>query len=255
MKPKEEGGLGIQAGRAQNIALLSKLNWRMYPEQDALWAKVILKKYCSTLKARPRDLEKLPFSPNWKAIKLGFPIFAKRIYWGIGNGSRVRVWLDNWINGDSLRDMIEGPLRHEEYSMTVANLHCDHDWSWESVSFDLPATIKDKIKVVPIQNFRNRRDTIMWKYSKDGEFSTNLAYQLANQGETSDTPFQGQWIWKLNILPKIVNFLWLCFHGSILVRDVLAARGINCDRVYPVCNCQDETIVHLLRDCEVAHKF
>ena len=26
VKPKEEGGLGIQAGRAQNIALLSKLN-------------------------------------------------------------------------------------------------------------------------------------------------------------------------------------------------------------------------------------
>ena len=92
----------------------------------------------------------------------------------------------------------------------------------------------------------------MWKYSKDGEFSTNSAYQLANQGETSDTPFQGQWIWKLDILPKIANFLWLCFHSSIPVRDVLVARGINCDRVCLVCNCQDETIVPLLRDCEVA---
>jgi len=136
--------------------------------------------------------------------------------------------------------------------MIVANLHHDHDWSWKSISFDLPASIKDKIKFVPIQNFRNRRDTIMWKYSKDGEFSTNSAYQLANQGETSDTPFQGQWIWKLDILPKIANFLWLCFHSSIPVRDVLAARGINCDRVCLVCNCQDETIVPLPRDCEVA---
>ena len=31
----------------------------------------------------------------------------------------------------------------------------------------------------------------MWKYSKDGEFSTKSAYQLANQGEILDTQFHG----------------------------------------------------------------
>ena len=64
MNPKDEGGLGIQEARAKNIALLSKLNWRMYHEQDALWAKVILKKYCVNSRVRSRDLEKLPSSPN-----------------------------------------------------------------------------------------------------------------------------------------------------------------------------------------------
>ena len=36
IKSKDDGGLGIQAARAKNIALLSKLNWRMYHEKDAL---------------------------------------------------------------------------------------------------------------------------------------------------------------------------------------------------------------------------
>ena len=45
VRSKEEGGLGIQGVRAKNIALLSKLNWRMYHEQNASWAKVLLKKY------------------------------------------------------------------------------------------------------------------------------------------------------------------------------------------------------------------
>ena len=45
VKSKEEEGLGIQAARVKNIALLSKLNWRMYHEQNASWAKVLLKKY------------------------------------------------------------------------------------------------------------------------------------------------------------------------------------------------------------------
>ena len=81
--PKEAGGLGIQEVRAKNIALLSKLNWRMYQEQDALWTKVILNKYCSHSRVRSRDPEKLPSSSYWKATSLGFPIFKKGIAWGL----------------------------------------------------------------------------------------------------------------------------------------------------------------------------
>ena len=44
---RRKGGLGIQAAKAKNIALLAKLNWRLYQEKESLWAKVILKKYCS----------------------------------------------------------------------------------------------------------------------------------------------------------------------------------------------------------------
>ena len=106
IKSKEEWGLGIQEARAKNIALLSKLNWRTYQEQEAPWAKVILNKYCSSSRVRSRDPEKLPSSPNWKVINLGFPTFKKGIFWGIGNGIGVSVWLDNWINR---RAMIEGP--------------------------------------------------------------------------------------------------------------------------------------------------
>ena len=136
MKPKDEGGLGIQAARAKNIALLSKLNWRMYHEQDALWAKVILKKYCPNSRGRSRDPEKLPSSPNWKAINLGFSIFKKGIAWGIGNGVGVNLWMDNWVNGESLRAMIEGPLRQEELSLKVSDL-CDYQaWNWDLISFN-----------------------------------------------------------------------------------------------------------------------
>ena len=176
IKSKEEGGLGIQAARAKNIALLSKLNWRMYHEQDALWTKVLLNKYCSNSRARSKDPEKLPSSPNWKALNLGFPIFKKGIWWGIGNGHGVRAWLDSWINGESLRDMIEGPLRQEDAELTVADLCCNYDWKWDILSFDLPDSIKNKMKAIPLQLFESRKDSIMWKYSKDGEFSTNSAY-------------------------------------------------------------------------------
>ena len=81
-----------------------------------------------------------------------------------------------------------------------------------------------------------RSDFIMWKFSKDGEFFAKLAYQVARQEETPGNSFQASWIWKLDILPKIIHFLWLGFHDSILVHGVLASRGINCDKLYPLCN-------------------
>ena len=78
-------------------------------------------------------------------------------------------------------------------------------------------------------------DSIMWKYSKDGDFSTNSAYQLANEDNATETQFQGQWLWKFDVLPKILSFLWLCVHGSIPVKSVLATRGINCGKTCPLC--------------------
>ena len=160
VKSKEEGGLGIQEARAKNIALLSKLNWRMYHEQDALWTKVILYKYCSHSRVRSRDPKKLPSSSNWKAISLGFPIFKKGIAWGIGNGSGVNVWMD-WVNGNSLWSMIERPLRQEEQNLRISDMWCDQEWKWELFSFDLPQSIKEKIKAIPIQLHGSGRDTVL----------------------------------------------------------------------------------------------
>ena len=162
------------------------------------------------------------------------------------------MWMDNWVNGNSLRSMIEGPLRQEEQNLRISDLWCDQEWKWELFSFDLPQSIKEKIKAIPIQLHGNGRDTVLWKFSKNGEFTTSSAYRLAIQGEEAVTQFHGQWIWKLDILPRITNFLWLCLHGSIPVREVLAERGIICEKVCPICREQDESIIHLFHECKFA---
>ena len=160
--------------------------------------------------------------------------------------------MDNWVNVESLQAMIEGPLRQEELNLKVSDLYGYHVWNWDLISFNLPQSIKEKIKAIPIQMYGNGRDMVMWKCSKNGEFNTNSAYRLAIQGEENDAQFSGQWVWKLDMLPKIINFIWLCLHGSILVREVLAGRGINCVKLCLICKEQDESILHLLRDCVFA---
>jgi len=90
VKSKEEGCLGIQAARVKNIALLAKLNWRLYQEKDSLWTKVILKKYCSQSRRNSKDPDKLSCSPCWTAVKKGFTIFAKEVCWSVGKNSSLK---------------------------------------------------------------------------------------------------------------------------------------------------------------------
>lgn len=175
----KEGGLGIQAARVKNIALPSKLNWMMYHEQDANWAKIMLKKYCTGPRARASNPDSLPSSPNWRAIKVGFPILMKGVCWGLGDGSRVKIWADSWIRGESLRELIEGPLNQGDLDLTIADLRHKGIWNWDGFSFVIPEDIKDKNRAIPFRIYIGAGDFIMWKFSKDGEFSVKSAYQMA----------------------------------------------------------------------------
>ncbi|KAK7828264.1 putative ribonuclease h protein [Quercus suber] len=67
--------------------------------------------------------------------------------------------------------------------------------------------------------------------------------------------FRGAWVWKANAIPKIKCFIWQCCHESILVRAVLAKRGILDFDTCPLCNNYPETIDHLLRSCTLAKSF
>ena len=40
-KTKNERGLGLQAAKKKNTALLAKLNWRFHQEKDFLWVRVL----------------------------------------------------------------------------------------------------------------------------------------------------------------------------------------------------------------------
>ena len=95
----------------------------------------------------------------------------------------------------------------------------------------------------------------MWKFSKDGEYTTKSTYAWLNGSQQIDVTFPGQWIWNKDTLPKIINFLWLCMHNNLPVRAVWAIRGIIQDSCYPLCNNFPETISLLLKECVVAKEF
>lgn len=107
----------------------------------------------------------------------------------------------------------------------------------------------------PIPLFGESKDFISWKYTLNGEFSTASAYKLAKPNECQIPEFLGGWIWKLDTAPKIRHFLWLCHHRSVLVRETITAKGVECDTICLFCKNAEESLNHALRECPFTLEF
>ena len=112
-KPKEEGGLGLQTAKGQNIAMLAKLNWRLATEKEALWAKVERQKYCNQQRMNAANADRLPCSHIWAVVKKGKEVFNKGSMWTVGRESNLRFWSGNWIKKGPLQQQIQGSLTQE----------------------------------------------------------------------------------------------------------------------------------------------
>ena len=97
VKSKEEGGLRLQAAKGRNNSLLAKLNWRFHTEKDTLWSQVLRQKYCNNRRVNASNVNRLPYSPIWRAMKRGMDTFNKGAMWMIGRDSTLNFWLDSWM--------------------------------------------------------------------------------------------------------------------------------------------------------------
>ena len=77
-------------------------------------------------------------------------------------------------------------------------------WDWSSFQMIFPDEILRDIMATPIPFSARFEDKLAWKYSAKGDFELKSAYGLATDS-LRDAPFNGTWIWKLKILPKIQN--------------------------------------------------
>ena len=121
-------------------------------------------------------------------------------------------------------------------------------WDWSSIQMLFPDKVLRDIMATPITFSTRIEDRLAWKHSVKGVFDLKSAYLLATD-VIGDASFNGQWIWKLKMLPRIQMFVWKCMHLSLGVNQCLVARGLLMDACCPRCHCEVESILHLLRDC------
>ena len=189
-------------------------------------------------------------------MKKGLAVFKKGKRWIPGGSSKLSFWHDNWTMSGPLRLAIQGPLLEEEENLLVKDINGPGRWDWSKLSFLLPDAILMELKSIPHTTLvSSMEDRLIWSGTSHGDFDLKSAYYLAMNFQDPPTLSSGQWVWKMETLPHIKFFIWMCLHDSIGVGVCLARRGLRDLETYQICQREPETILHGLRDCVVAKKI
>jgi ribonuclease HI len=122
-------------------------------------------------------------------------------------------------------------------------------WNLSTLSLDIPYCTQESIKAISVCTNRPLADKRVWN-SVGGDFTLGKAYSIACKKFSDCSSLKpSSWIWKVRTSPRIMFFLWQCYHLSVPVREVLASRGINIPTFCPRCLDPNESLIHMLRDC------
>lgn len=96
-------------------------------------------------------------------------------------------------------------------------------------------------------------DTVTWKLTANGDYTTKSAYQAQFLGSTANN--FNKLIWRNWAPPKCKFFRWLALQDRLWTSDRLAARGWPNNGVCPLCRCVQESGIHLFKGCRVTRGF
>lgn len=96
-QPGSLGGVGISNLSNMNIALVTKLAWRIISQPSSIF-RVIKGKYERGTGWWSTNLNSKQSTPFWKSIKVGLQLKDKTP-WSIGDGKSIRMGLDPWCQG------------------------------------------------------------------------------------------------------------------------------------------------------------
>uniref|UniRef100_A0A2N9JBN0 Reverse transcriptase zinc-binding domain-containing protein n=1 Tax=Fagus sylvatica TaxID=28930 RepID=A0A2N9JBN0_FAGSY len=257
--PKAIGGLGVQSLVLLNKALLGKWLWRFGLEENNLWRQVIVAKFGVELGGwRTNPIRGAHGCGLWKGIMSSWEDYFQHVEFVVGQGNQVRFWKDKWCGDTALKDRF--PLlftccSDREVTMdTVLNraaprglgewnvnfIRSFNDWEVGMVveffqllsSFAIPHLVPDGLK---------------WKCSKAGVFDSRSFYAALN--ERPGVVFPWKSVWKAKAPPRVAFFICTATWGKILTFDNLMQRGYTTVGWCCMCQCDGETVDHLLLHC------
>ncbi|PWA67800.1 hypothetical protein CTI12_AA314510 [Artemisia annua] len=180
---------------------------------------------------------KIGYQPSfvWRSLCSARDIIQKGQRWNVGNGMKVRIWEDYWLEGFRTLD-----YRPQNCEYNVINDLLDGAGAWNhSLLLQLfPQQIATKIASTHINTLEH--DSLYWEASSNGVFTCKSAYWIATETikcfqESSLTHERKalKYVWLANIPGKVKIFAWrVCMNLlptiSNLTTKGLAPGSLNC---------------------------
>ena len=127
-------------------------------------------------------------------------------------------------------------------------------WKWELFSEFLSKDTFKTIAAVEVQQCDDSKDQIVWDSSRNRDFSIKSPILLIRPAGGIEKDQVWSCIWKLQAPQRIKFFLWLVAHERLMMNAHGVRRGLDSDPSCKVCNCMEEDIRHILRDCPTARE-
>lgn len=153
---QDRGGLSIRKARNQNLALLTKLSWKVTMHEDSLWVKMLRDEYI-----RNQSLSSWPKKRNashvWRSMVNTNHIIERRIKWTIRDGSKVDLWKDWWCGSGPLILKYQGP--HTNSNTKVKEIVDDNDtWDLSNIAHIVDEQDTNIIHNIHLSSNRNSPD-------------------------------------------------------------------------------------------------
>jgi hypothetical protein len=199
----------------------------------------------------------------WRSIYQSIWVISKGSCWRIGDGSKVKVWTDNWIPSHTNFKIIT-PNNDSSNIKFVKDLILPDGTGWNTDIFhnNLYPIDYTPITIIPLVN-TSADDELMWMFETDGVYTVKSGYQaiqqwkaISNSTPSTSTNDKQLWkkLWSLHTIPRHKTLLWRILNNALPIRSELGKRGILCTPLCPRCNNKIETIDHVFRTCSQISK-
>jgi len=187
--------------------------------------------------------------------KVDLDLFNASTIVTIGNGKMADFWGSSWIEGQAPKNMAPNLYKKaRRKNITVFKALRNNYW----IQFCAPFTREEEMRefvslwhsISSTHSLNDLDDTISWRWSADGKYSSSSAYKI--QFSTNFCKIKFNPIWKAKIEPKCRFFVWTLLHNKILTADNLQKRGWPCNHNCSLCSLSLETVAHLCKDCPFA---
>lgn len=252
-KPRQHGGIGIRSAQQANDAFLTKLGWRVLSEPNALWSRVIRAKYCKGRCDIDMFTSKSGASNVWRGITENSRLLCEGLKMAVGNGRSTLFWNHAWATDKPLSNHVLQPIPPELAGATVDEMW-DHStgWKWDTIAPFLHQDTLKLIQAFELKNDPEMADLVYWKDAKQGKFSIRSAFSLMRHD--SDTLDEKCWeaIWNAPVQQRIRAFMWVACHDRVLGNLNRYKRRMTDEPKCYICGADEESTLHILRDCPAA---
>jgi hypothetical protein len=186
--------------------------------------------------------------------------FCRIIVGKLGDGTRIRFWIDRWIGDEPFCFLFPAlfGLEADKTCLVKDRIHMENgepalSWSWRrSPESEAEVTqLFNCLNLISHVKLLQQEDSWSWGGSSDGEFSVKSVREMIADRITGG--LNHHYI-QSHLIPKKINvFGWRAWKDRLPTKVALHRRNIMINSLLcPLCGSSNESLDHLLIDCLVA---